>query len=311
MPKNGQDSGAELEHASAGHKLGQIIGDWYEEYFVLPLLQLVANQLALFLDSRFRTRPARSSPKVLWVDDEGNAVDYDFVMEIEGSDDSVGIPVAFIESFWRRGARHSKDKARDDTGKLQPMRDTYPTARFLGVVASGDFTQPARDLVQSRGIDLFWVPKSKLVSAFSHCGVVIDYADTMPEAEKATLADAAERALTPAVKHAAAEELRRLIGEPNLLNYVARVRAAIGALPQEISFVARRDSTPVVFVTVEEATHFLDAPSYDFDEPVETYVYHVTYTDGSDFERAVETLEQLRGLHRQIERLAAHVSSLS
>ena len=27
-------------NASSGHKLGQLIGDWYEEYFVLPLLHL-------------------------------------------------------------------------------------------------------------------------------------------------------------------------------------------------------------------------------------------------------------------------------
>ena len=35
------------EHASAGHKLGQLIGDWFEEFFVLPLLAIVPALLYL------------------------------------------------------------------------------------------------------------------------------------------------------------------------------------------------------------------------------------------------------------------------
>src|SRR5437016_12584368 len=101
--------------ASAGHKLGQMVGDWYEEHFVLPLLQQAADRLKLYLDHRFRTRPARGD-KITWSDADGNSVDYDFVMELDGSDTAPGIPVAFFECFWRRGSRHSKDKARDDSG---------------------------------------------------------------------------------------------------------------------------------------------------------------------------------------------------
>jgi hypothetical protein len=49
--------------------------------------------------------------KFLWADEDENAVDYDFVMELKGSAERLGIPVAFFECFWRRGSRHSKDKA--------------------------------------------------------------------------------------------------------------------------------------------------------------------------------------------------------
>jgi hypothetical protein len=166
------------KNASSGHKLGQLIGDWYEEYFVLPLLQGVGKSLNLFVDSRFINRNVREG-KILWDDLDGNYVDYDYVLEIGGSDDKLGIPVGFIECFWRRGARHSKDKARDDSGKLMPMRETYPTARFLGIVSAGDFTKPARDLVRSREIDLFYVPKEKIVNAFHSCGLTMDYPDKL------------------------------------------------------------------------------------------------------------------------------------
>src|SRR5262249_35457191 len=153
---------------------------------------------------RFRKRKGRSSDKIIWQDEDDNEVDYDFVMELDGTDDNRGIPVAFFECFWRRGSRHSKDKARDDSGKLMPMRDVHPTARFLGIVAGGDFTGPARTLVQTRRIDLFYVPKAKIVSAFQKCNLQIDYPDKLPEEKKAVLADTFERGLTPEIKRQAA-----------------------------------------------------------------------------------------------------------
>ena len=94
---------ADAERASAGHKLGQLVGDWFEESLALPLLQRVADHLNLYLDHRFRTRKSRIGESIIWKDVEGNGVDYDFVMELDGSDKKSGIPVAFFECFWRRG----------------------------------------------------------------------------------------------------------------------------------------------------------------------------------------------------------------
>ena len=59
--------------ASAGHTLGSQIGDWFEEFFVFPLLQKVATELKLFLDSRFIEREARTG-KIQWQDVDGNSV---------------------------------------------------------------------------------------------------------------------------------------------------------------------------------------------------------------------------------------------
>jgi hypothetical protein len=298
------------EHASAGHKLGQLVGDWFEEYFVLPLLRRIAEHLKLYLDCRFRARKAREGDKIIWKDVEGNEVDYDFVMELDGSDEKLGIPVAFIECFWRRGKRHSKDKARDDTTKLLPMRDVHPTARFLGIVASGDFTAPARALVQNRQIDLFYVPKAKIVSAFEKNGLQIDYPDRMPEPEKAKLADSLAASLTPTKKSQTAATLRQLIGEISLDTYVDRVRAALGALPQEIRIIAQRESKPEVFETIADASVFLQDPNFDFSRLVENFVYEITYTDGTEFDRMLDTIDEVKTLHREIERLATHMAAL-
>lgn len=246
----------------------------------------------------------------MWDDEDGNGVDYDFVLELNGTDTELGIPVAFFECFWRRGSRHSKDKARDDSGKLLPMRSVHPTARFLGIIGAGDFTNPARALIRSREIDLFYVPKAKLIAAFDSLGMQVDYPDTLDEPGKRRLVKRFQSEFTLGRKTEAAARLSELLGDASINTYVDRVRGALGALPQEIRFIARRDSTPRVFETIPEATAFLDRPDYNFSGATETYVYQITYTDGSEFESVADSLERLRSLHKELEALASHVSKL-
>ena len=296
--------------ASSGHKLGQLIGDWYEEYFVLPLLKMAADVLDLFVDSRFVERESRNG-KIIWKDIDENSVDYDYVLELGGSGEKVGVPVAFIECFWRRGSRHSKDKARDDSGKLMPMRDTYPTARFLGIVAAGDFTKPARDLVISRGIDLFYVPKEKIVNAFSSCGLIMDYPDKLAEDEKAKIVNNFDRAFNDKKKEEVQRSLLSIIGDAAIKSYVDRLRARLCALPQEIRFILRHVSSPIVFESINEATRFLESPNFNMNNPAESYLYQITYTDGTEFEKPVDDIKTLKQLHKQIIELTNHMNMLA
>jgi len=302
MPDNNQN-------ASAGHKLGQIVGDWFEQYVVYNLLKRVSESLHLFLDCRFIERACRPG-KIIWEDEEGNNVDYDFVLELEGSNDSFGDPVAFLECFWRRGSRHSKDKARDDSGKLMPMRDAYPTARFLGIVAAGEFTTPARELVRSRQIDLFYVPKEKIIEAFSSNNLTMDYPDRLAESEKARIVQNFENNFTEENKLAVANTLFNLIGEASIRSYISRVESSLSALPQEIRFVLRQDSEPVIFETVESATLFLSNPQFIMDNPIESYIYQVTFSDGHEFNYYSENLNDINTVHKSVEKLVNHINNL-
>lgn len=58
--------------------------NWWERYVFL-LLQEVADERNLFLDNRFVDRPVRNSGESIWKDHEGNEVDYDFVLQLDGS----------------------------------------------------------------------------------------------------------------------------------------------------------------------------------------------------------------------------------
>ena len=296
------------EKASAGHKLGQLIGDWLEEFLVWPLLAQVAKELDLFLDTRFIRRPIRGD-KITWKDERGTAVDYDFVLELDGSEDKKGLPVAFLECCWRRGGRHSKDKARDDSGKLLPMRETHSTTRFLGIIWAGYCTAPARDLLRNHDIDLFYIPKDKIIEAFKQNGLVIDYPDKTPEEEKQRIGLTFESEFTKEKRVMVAQTLIDLVGKAAVEAYAGLVRARLTALPQEIRIIFRHESVPVVFVSVKDVTSFLEKPSFEMDHPSESFVYQVTYSDGVEFEQVVDSIDTLRNVHASVQRLANHVES--
>jgi len=273
--------------ASSGHKLGQIVGDWFEEVVAIDLLERVANELGLFLDHRFRQRTCRGN-KIIWSDLDGNSVDYDFVLEIGGTDQKLGIPVAFFETFWRRGSRHSKDKARDDSGKLMPMRATYPTARILGIVSAGDFTKPAQELVHSRGIDLFYIPKAHICAAWQQAGIEIDYLDSANEAEKSRIANFAEQKSTAKNKLKVFGNLKSIVGEAVFDSYVDRIIAGVSAVPIEYHITNIYIGEALVFSSFDEAKSFLSSDGGGVsNEGFERRIrYEAIYSDGSMFERS-------------------------
>jgi len=191
------------------------------------------------------------------------------------------------------------------------MRAVYPTARFLGIVSSRDFTEPARDLVRSKDIDLFYVPKNKVVEAFEINGLKIDYPDSTSEIEKLRLASEFGGNFTTEKREAIASTLRELVGNVVVSSYVDRVRAKLSALPQEIRLVLRHEAPPLIFRSVSEVSTFLEKPIFHMGEPRTSYLYEITYSDGSEFEQITDSLENLKALHEQICQLSEHISGLS
>lgn len=308
-----KQNGGEVDSlSSAGHRLGQVVGDWWETKVIYPLLGEVALSLGLFLDNRIVSRSCRAD-KVQWADVEGNYVDYDYVLELGGTPSTKGIPVAFLESFWRRGARHSKDKARDDTNKLLPMRDTYPTARFLAIAACGEFTEPAREYVRSRHVELFFISKDKIVEAFQTIGATIDYPDSLSEEKKMALVKDLESKCTNANQVKAAANLRDIAGQGAFDSFKKRISGSLTATPQEIRIYSLAKFGPVVFDSIEKAASFLRANEQQFpaSSEVTQYEYEVSFSDGSEFARALGTLEEVERVNSQLLDLVKHFSRIS
>jgi hypothetical protein len=190
------------------------------------------------------------------------------------------------------------------------MRETYPTARFLGIVSAGDFTRPARELVLNREIELFYIPKEKIVKAFEENDLIMDYPDRADEEYKSQIATTFEANFTAQKKQDVVISLIELMGRATITSYTDRVRSKLSALPQEIRFILRHDSHPIIFASLIAATKFLQTPNFVMDNPKESFLYQITYSDGSEFERTAVSIDELRELHEQIAILAEHMNSL-
>lgn len=298
--------------SSAGHRLGQLIGDWWEEEVVFHLLAEICSPLKLYLDNRIVERTCRSE-KVQWADVEGNSVDYDYVIELGGSPSKKGIPVAFLESFWRRGARHSKDKARDDTNKLLPMRDAYPTARFLAIAACGEFTEPARNYVRSRGVELLFISKENVVKAFQEINARIDYPDNTSEEDKVKLVEEFEAQFNRENRKKVANKLREIAGSNTFSSFTQRIRGSLTATPQEIRIFSVSRFDPMIFDCIYQAEQFLSGENPKFSSLNQKfhYEYEVSFSDGSEFSRTLSSLNELRELNLQLRALVDHFSRLN
>ena len=297
--------------SSSGHRLGQIIGDWWEEKVIYPLLLEVTNSLDLFLDNRFVSRSCRSG-KIQWADVEDNIVDYDYVIELGGTQQVKGVPVAFLESFWRRGARHSKDKVRDDTNKLLPMRDTYPTARFLAIAACGELTEPAREYVRSRNVELFFISKENIVSAFASIGVSIDYPDTLPEDQKNDLVQDLVNKFDDRNQEIVSEQLKSISGGGAFTSFKQRIKSSLTATPQQVRIFSVTRTAPLIFNSIQQSAMYLAEKSPKFpSEAIDClYEFEVTFSDGTEFARSLNTLNDVRELNQQLLSLVNHFENL-
>lgn len=167
---------------SPSHKFGQIIGDTLEAA-ILPLLIDFAKQHGLYLD-RKGLRPCRKGLKCSWTDLNGNTHDLDFVLERGGSELKKGTPVAFIETAWRRYTKHSRNKAQEIQGAIEPLAETYKHAGpFKGAVLAGVFTDGALDQMRSLGFAVLFFPYDTVISAFERVGINAFFDENTPDAE--------------------------------------------------------------------------------------------------------------------------------
>ena len=170
------------------HRFGQIIGDLLE-VAIAPLLKKFADDNGLYLDHQGK-RPCRSGVLCTWVDDNGNKHNLDYVMESGGTLKTLGTPAAFIEVAWRRYTKHSRNKAQEIQGAIEPLAQRYRDALpFKGAVLGGDFTEGAITQLKSLGFSVIHVSYSDAVNAFATVGIDASTEQNTPDAEVQTKID--------------------------------------------------------------------------------------------------------------------------
>ncbi len=134
-------------------------------------MQKFARKHKLYLDKK-GVRKARSGKKVTWTDSKENKHDLDFVLERGGTENKIGVPVAFIESAWRRYTKHSRNKAQEIQSAVLPLANKYKNSSpFVGVVLAGVFTEGALSQLKSLGFGVLYFPYDTVVKAFSKFGI--------------------------------------------------------------------------------------------------------------------------------------------
>ena len=167
---------------SLSHKFGQIIGELLE-LALEPHLQKFAKKHKLHLDKKGE-RKGRTGKKVSWTDGNENKHDLDFVLERGGTENKIGIPVAFIESAWRRYTKHSRNKAQEIQSAILPLANKYKSSSpFVGVVLAGVFTQGALTQLKSHGFGVLYFPYETVVKAFAKFGINSAYDEKTEEAD--------------------------------------------------------------------------------------------------------------------------------
>jgi len=175
------------EVISPGHKLGQLIGNFFETLFVDDLIHL-SNKHGCYCDHRgLRPRVRKNSRKVTWTDKYGNKHDLDYVIEKGGSRDKRGIPVAFIELAWRRYTKHSRNKTGELEGSLLPLRETYRSCGFLGAILAGEYTEGGKRQLTSHNINVLHIPFRVLAGSFQKHGVALDYPEKASDDRKRSI----------------------------------------------------------------------------------------------------------------------------
>lgn len=156
---------------SLAHRWGQIIGDGFE-MFVRNILNEVARRHGLYLDFK-KPRAARGGQgKVTWQDGYGNKHDLDYVLERGGTEETFGVPIAFIESAWRRYTKHSKNKVQEIEAAVMPIALTFSRHQpFCGAVLAGEFTPNSLRQLKSVGFGVLYIPYDSILAAFNAIGI--------------------------------------------------------------------------------------------------------------------------------------------
>lgn len=196
---------------SPSHRFGQIIGDTLERA-IRPILEAVANEVGLYLDTKGERQARGTRRKVAWTDGKGNTHDLDYVFEAGGTADAVGAPRAFIEIAWRRYTKHSRNKAQEIQGAILPLAERYSDHHpFLGVVLGGVFTEGSLNQLRSHGFAVLYFPYESVVDAFAAAGIDAAFGEETSDSVLLRKVKAYER-LRPAQREQIATFLRERHG---------------------------------------------------------------------------------------------------
>jgi hypothetical protein len=265
---------------SPSHRFGQIVGEVLESA-IRPIVEAVAKEHGLYLDAK-RPRKARGGKsKVAWVDGKGNTHDLDYVIEAGGTEDTIGLPKAFVEIAWRRYTKHSRNKAQEIQGAIMPLAERHGDSHpFLGVVLAGVFTDGSLNQLRSLGFNVVYFPYESVVAAFASAGIDATFDEDTPDAHSKRKVTQYGKLKTPQRERIAAFLRER--HKADLTTFSAALRTTLTRSIRSV-YVLPLHGSARTLGDVAEAIAFIE--SFDESKPCEPFTRYevgVRYSNGDE-----------------------------
>lgn len=263
---------------SYSHRWGQIIGNLIQE-FIRETLQEVALAHGFYLDYQ-KKRACRISKKVSWQDRYGNFHDLDYLLERGGDENTRGLPVAFIETAWRRYTKHSRNKAQEIEGALIPLSETYSNLNpFLGVILAGVFTKGALEQLESKKVKILYLKYENIVKAFEEVGINASFNESTPETEFQNKINNWNNLLAQDIANIKTQLLS--LEKPNIDTFITEVNKSFSRRIQNVSIIVLHGLIHQLD-SVENAIEYIQ--SYSANQtmmaPILRYEVDIRYNNG-------------------------------
>ena len=264
---------------SQSHTLGEFIGAFFEDLMKKPIREF-ANKHSLYFDT-IGKRKARGGKKLTWIDIHGSKHDLDFVIEKGGTEEVIGEPIAFIEIAWRRYTKHSKNKAQEIAGAVNPICEKYKLSKpFKGAILSGQFTENSLNQLKKDDFHVLYIPFEKLVQAFNIHGLDIDFDEDSKESDLkkkySTISKRSNQSLLENVRREILNECDKEIKQ-----FISELEASYTRKIKSICILPLHGTRTEV-VNVEKAINFINKYENLPDNSTLEYIeVIVTYNNGS------------------------------
>ncbi len=277
---------------SPSHKFGQTIGNIIEAV-VEPFLSKFAKEKHLYLDHQKNPRKARKGKKVTWEDPYGNVHDLDYVLEMNGTDTTMGTPIAFIEVAWRRYTKHSRNKAQEIQGAILPLAEKFQwSSPFLGAVLSGVFTEGSLEQLRSLGFHVLYFPYDTLVAAFAQEKIDIAFNEATP--------DAVFRRCVKKIESAPRQKMQRIkdhlvnANQEQLNSFMASLDQRLDRMVDKVVVIPLYGKSNE-FPTIDDAIKFLDQHQIHGDcGDFRKYEVIITFSNGDRVEGSFKDKAKVR-----------------
>lgn len=280
---------------SQSHILGEFIGAFFEDLMKKPVHEF-AQKYGLYFDT-IGKRKARRGKKVTWTDVHGSKHDLDFVLEKGGTEEAIGEPVAFIELAWRSYTKHSKNKAQEISGAVNPIYEKYKLSKpFKGAILSGQFTENSLRQLKNDDFHVLYIPLEKIIQAFSAHGLDIYFDEDSKEADVKKKHAAVSKRSNNTLLELVREEILNSC-ETEIKQFIAELETSYTRKIKTICILPLHGTRTEV-VDVETAIAFINGYSnIPTNQKLEYLEVIVTYNNGSiiqcQFKTKAETVEFL------------------